>query len=79
MRVEMGKAGFQSFQTLPFPQPCYPTGWWSVTLASKQAGFDFAFREADAAAKPFDTLYYTAHLHTGVLVAPPFVAKALGE
>ena len=79
MRAEMGKAGFQSFKTLPFPQPCYPTGWWSVTLASKQAGFDFAFREADAAAKPFDTLYYTAHLHTGVLVAPPFVAKALGE
>ena len=50
-----------------------------MTLASKQAGFDFAFREADAAAKPFDTLYYTAHLHTGVLVAPPFVTKALGE
>ena len=32
-----------------------------------------------AQAKGFDTLYYTAHLHTGVLVAPPFVAKALGE
>jgi len=29
MRAEMGKAGFQSFKTLPFPQPCYPTGWWS--------------------------------------------------
>ena len=28
----MGKAGFASFQTLPFPQPCYPTGWWSCTL-----------------------------------------------
>ena len=23
MRAEMGKAGFSSFQTLPFPQPCY--------------------------------------------------------
>ena len=79
MRSEMGKAGFQSFKTLPFPQPCYPTGWWSVTVASKQAGFGFGFREADAAAKPFDTLYYTAPLHTGVLVSPPFVAKALGE
>ena len=79
MRAEMGKAGFASFKTLPFPQPCYPTGWWSVTVASKQAGFDFGFRRADAAAKPFDTLYYTAHLHTGVLVAPPFVAAALGD
>ena len=79
MRAEMGKAGFKSFKTLPFPQPCYPTGWWSVTVASKQAGFDFGFRRADAQAKPFDTLYYTAHLHTGVLVAPPFVAAALGD
>ena len=35
MRAEMGKAGFSSFKTLPFPQPCYPTGWWSVTLARK--------------------------------------------
>ncbi|MCM2336144.1 MAG: polyamine aminopropyltransferase, partial [Pseudomonas sp.] len=32
MRTEMGKAGFTTFKTLPFPQPCYPTGWWSVTL-----------------------------------------------
>ena len=79
MRAEMGKAGFAAFKTLPFPQPCYPTGWWSVTLASKQAGFNFDFRQADAQSKPFQTLYYTAHLHTGVSVAPPFLAQALGE
>ena len=79
MRAEMGKAGFRSFKTLPFPQPCYPTGWWSVTLASKRDGFGFGFRQADAAAKPFETLYYTAHLHAGLEVAPPFVARALGE
>jgi spermidine synthase len=77
MRDEMGKAGFTSFKTLPFPQPCYPTGWWSVTLARKGAGFDF--READARAKAFKTKYYTPDLHRGVLVAPPFVAEALGE
>jgi len=76
MRTEMGKAGFGSFKTLPFPQPCYPTGWWSVTLARKgESGFDF--RQSDAAAKGFDTLYYTAALHTGVLVTPPFVQAAL--
>ena len=78
MRAEMGKAGFQSFHTLPFPQPCYPTGWWSVTLASKQAGFGFGFRQAAAQAKPFDTLYYSAHLHAGLAQTPPFVARALG-
>ena len=79
MRAEMGKAGFKSFKTLPFPQPCYPTGWWSVTLASKRAGFGFDFRRADAEAKPFDTLYYSAPLHAGLETPPPFVARALGD
>ena len=41
MRSEMGKAGFSTFKTLPFPQPCYPTGWWSCTMAKKAAGADF--------------------------------------
>jgi spermidine synthase len=48
-----------------------------VTLARKQGGFDF--RQADAAAKPFATRYYSAHLHTGTQVLPPFVAEALGQ
>lgn len=77
IRAEMGKAGFQSFQTLPFPQPCYPSGWWSVTMAMKEAGADFAFRQADAANKGFDTLYYSAGIHAGAQHLPPFVAKAL--
>ena len=75
MRVEMGKAGFTAFETLPFPQPCYPTGWWSVTLARKSGGFDF--READARAKAFDTRYYTADIHIGAKHLPPFVTEAL--
>ncbi|MDD0929358.1 polyamine aminopropyltransferase [Xylella fastidiosa] len=79
MRHEMSKAGFKAFKTLPFPQPCYPTGWWSVTLSSKQPNANFAFRQTDAQTKPFDTLYYNAHLHHGVLAPPPFIAHALGE
>ena len=77
MRAEMGKAGFASFQTLPFPQPCYPTGWWSCTMAKKAAGADFGFREADARGKGFRTGYYSADLHKGAQVLPPFVAEAL--
>jgi spermidine synthase len=73
----MGKAGFASFQTLPFPQPCYPTGWWSCTMAKKAANADFCFREADARAKGFPTAYYSADLHKGAQVLPPFVAEAL--
>jgi spermidine synthase len=75
MRAEMGKAGFAAFQTLPFPQPCYPTGWWSCTLARKSGDFDF--READARAKAFETKYYSAEVHRGAQHLPPFVAEAL--
>ena len=77
MRAEMGKAGFATFQTLPFPQPCYPTGWWSCTLAKKSGGFEF--READARAKAFASKYYSADIHKGASTLPPFVAEALGE
>ncbi len=36
MRGNMQAAGFSNVQTLPFPQVCYPTGWWSATLASSR-------------------------------------------
>jgi spermidine synthase len=78
MRGEMAKAGFAEFATLPFPQPCYPTGWWSCTLARKPGAGGFGFREADARAKGFPTRYYSADLHRGALATPPFVADALG-
>ncbi len=80
MRTEMGKAGFTAFATLPFPQPCYPTGWWSCTLARKHGTHQdgFTFRDADARAKAFATKYYTADIHRGALALPPFVAEALG-
>ena len=80
MRAEMGKAGFQAFKTLPFPQPCYPTGWWSCTLARKHADGrhgGFEFREADARAAGLATRYYSADVHRGALATPPFVAEAL--
>jgi len=80
MRGEMRKAGFTQFQTLPFPQPCYPTGWWSCTLARKPldegvGGFDF--RVGDARDKGFSTRYYSADIHRGAMALPPFVAAAL--
>ncbi len=75
MRGEMRKAGFTAFQTLPFPQPCYPTGWWSCTLARKSGGFDF--REGDARDKDFESKYYSADIHKGASTLPPFIAEAL--
>ena len=75
MRDEMRKAGFTTFATLPFPQPCYPTGWWSCTLARKSEGF--GFRESDAQAATFARRYYSADIHRGALTLPPFVSAAL--
>jgi spermidine synthase len=75
----MGDVGFQNFRTLPFPQPCYPTGWWSCTMASKQARDLTRFRLADAAAKRFGTEYYNAGVHAGALAQPEFMKRALAQ
>ena len=75
MRIEMKKAEFSIFQTMVFPQPCYPTGWWSCTMAKKSGVF--GFREHDAMARPFDTKYYSYNIHRSALTMPPFVSDAL--
>jgi spermidine synthase len=78
IRNAMKTAGFQSLRTLTFPQPCYPTGWWSCTLARK--GADLAtFRERGAATKQFPTRYYNAEMHKAALAMPEFLREALGE
>ncbi|MFC4727401.1 polyamine aminopropyltransferase [Coralloluteibacterium thermophilus] len=78
MRQAMRDAGFGALKTLPFPQPCYPTGWWSCTLARKgEEGFE-TFR-ADAESPGFATRYYTAAIHRGALATPPYLAEELGD
>ncbi len=75
MHRYMGKAGFAHRQTLHFPQPVYPSGWWSCTMASR--ALLPAMRESDAAKPPFETLYYSPETHRGGLALPPFVSRAL--
>ena len=75
MHGTMKAAGFTHTRTLFFPQFIYPSGWWSGTLAGK--GDLTAFREADAKAKPFETLYYNAEIHKAAFVAPEFFRKAI--
>jgi spermidine synthase len=69
-------AGFAETRTLPFPQPVYPSGWWSATLASRGVSLD-GFREADARALPFAARYYSADIHRAALAVPPFMREAL--
>ncbi len=76
MRKAMQRAGFSDVQTLFFPQPVYPSGWWSATHAGKQE-LATAFREQAAKNKPFPTEYYNAAIHHAALAAPEFFHKAL--
>ena len=78
MRSAMRTAGFSAVRTLPFPQPFYPTGWWSCTMVRK--GGDLSgFRERGAISKNFPTRYYNADIHRAALAQPEFMREALGE
>ncbi|WP_119395737.1 polyamine aminopropyltransferase [Salinibius halmophilus] len=78
MYSEMRAAGFENMHTLPFPQPIYPSGWWSCTMASKSVKVR-EFRFDDAKQKAFATHYYNAELHQGALALPEFMKKALAN
>ena len=75
---DMREAGFRHVRTLPFPQPVYPTGWWSCTLASKEKPVIY-FREEDADKRPFVTRYYNADIHRGALAMPQFMVNTLED
>jgi spermidine synthase len=75
IRGALTTAGFESLHTICFPQPCYPSGWWSGTMARKRGKLD-AFREADVAAKPFATQYYNLDIHRAALAQPEFLKRA---
>ena len=77
IRDNMRAAGFGDLRTLGFPQPCYPSGWWSATLGIKGSGSLDDFRYADAVNKDFATLYYNAELHRGGLSEPAFLRAVL--
>ncbi len=74
MRQAMKAAGFQEVKTLFFPQPVYPSGWWSGTVAAKTA--IGAPREADIRTRPFKTRYYNLDIHRAAFAAPEFFREA---
>jgi len=70
MHRAMRAAGFSDSVSLQFPQPCYPSGWWTATLAGKKGVR--TFRSKDAQQKTFPTRYYNASIHQGALAQPEF-------
>ena len=76
MHATMRKAGFTAIQFHQFQQVCYPTGWWSCTIAAKQG--KIAFKRKDAAQQlSFATRYYNADIHEASTVLPQFLKQAL--
>jgi spermidine synthase len=78
MHAAMGTAGFADARTLFFPQPIYPSGWWSATMASTDLSLA-DFRVEDARRKEFDTVYYNAEIHRASLAQPEFFRRALAQ
>jgi len=68
-------AAFSDARTLFFPQPIYPTGWWSATIGAKN-GIIGDFREQEAGSKPFETRYYNADIHRASFAEPEFFRRA---
>ena len=76
MHVAMRAAGFLDVATHHFPQCTYPSGWWSGTMASKDASLS-AFRRDTLAGKPFPTRYYNQDIHAAAKVMPEFLRLRL--
>ncbi|MFO7603494.1 MAG: polyamine aminopropyltransferase [Gammaproteobacteria bacterium] len=72
MKQAMRAAGFAHTHTFDFPQPLYPSGWWSATMAGADGAFD-GFREAAARDKPFATKFYSHARHQVVMEGVPFL------
>ena len=75
MHHAMRDAGFRDAKTHYFPQPVYPSGWWSATMACKD-GEIRNFRADAARGKAFKTRYYNADIHRAALAQPEFCKEA---
>lgn len=75
MHGGLKNAGFAGTHLLSFPQPSYPTGWWSATLAHRDA----RALERPQAMPAFETFYYTPAIHEAAFAQPAFMARILSE
>jgi spermidine synthase len=77
MHNAMRDSSFHEVKTLSFPQPVYPSGWWSATMACKDMPIS-GFREQDVLSKPFETQYYNAPIHRACFAMPEFFLREIG-
>ncbi len=75
MRQAMQNAGFSDLLTISYPQPVYPSGWHSATMAAKKPLLK-TFRRDEALLNKLQTEYYHFDLHQGLLTEPNYLKKA---
>ncbi|MEM7053974.1 MAG: polyamine aminopropyltransferase [Pseudomonadota bacterium] len=66
IRSNMQHAGFATIKTLGFPQPCYPSGWWSCTQARKKGRIE-AVTPTTFDNSGIMTRYFNPGVHLGAL------------
>jgi len=71
MRAAMRGADFSNLLTITFPQPVYPSGFWSATIAGKKPLPHF--RKDEATFAKLNTQYYHFALHEGALTELPML------
>ncbi len=76
MHAAMQEAGFKQTHLLHFPQPIYPSGWWSASVACKKKGA-LAERLDASAIRKLKAKYYNADTHRAAFALPGFVAERL--
>lgn len=74
MRRAMRRAGFREVHTLFFPQPVYPSGWWSATVGCRDR-----LGEPRVAELPFPTRYYNLQIHRAAFAMPNFFKEEVKE
>lgn len=72
----MKRSGFSETHLLTFPQPIYPSGWWSASIAQKDRSALIERLDQDAIAA-LKTRFYNADVHRACFALPVFVADAL--
>lgn len=70
----MRSAGFNEVHTLFFPQPVYPSGWWSATVGCRTK---LSPRWQDIRQMAFPTRYYNLAVHQAAFAAPNFFLEAM--
>lgn len=78
VHAAMRESGFKQTHLLHFPQPIYPSGWWSGSIACKSEA-PLATRLDTAAITALGAKYYNAQTHQGAFALPTYVAEALAR